>query len=297
MHDGFWAALGQTAPGDAASLGTRFAWFCAAISEESPEGVPPGGVAQVLLMAMAAGLGLPLARSKGAAVGGLLSAALSARAAAAAMTVAGVERADEAAVLAAIKAVWRGSATMQERKSGKPRVSGAAGESAGAEGGDDDAPDRAGGGGKPASGLRRRGVPNRGAEDSDEGDVARKASKPVSAGKSTGAGERRGDRGRGTSHKAAALPSDEEEARSEVDVPDSHASPHGTRGRKRSGTGGASAPAPKVHPLFIPPDELYDEDGKRRCRFHAAEPGSCKRNVCTFSHKPAAPRAAPTTTA
>ena len=305
IHDGFWTAVGQTAPGDAASLGTRFAWFCAAAAEASPEGVPPGGIAQVLLMAMVAGLGLPLASGKGVPVGGALSAALSARAASTAMTVAGVERADEVAVLAAIKAVWRGSSPAPERKGRGDGVSGALlGDDSDGDGQPAKGKPKPLVGDKPTVGRRRRGGRSRGTDDSDEGDAARKTNQLAGAGKLVGGGERRGDRGRGTPYKAVAPSSDEGEAPSETEGRGRHANmrkhgggegrremgrgARGGRGAHITGRGALRVPAAGNTPFFIPEDELYDEEGVRRCRFHAAEPDSCTRPRCSFSHKPPA---------
>jgi len=94
-HADVWGALGQCAPGDLASLGTRFAWFAAQVAHESANPVTVGAVAQVLLHGMLLGMGLPLAARKGdgPAPGAYLD-ALTARATARDLRLAGVTPGD-----------------------------------------------------------------------------------------------------------------------------------------------------------------------------------------------------------
>ena len=102
-HADVWGALGQCAPGDLASLGTRFAWFAAQVAYESANPVAVGAVAQVLLHGMLLGMGLPLAARKGdgPAPGTYLD-ALTARATARDLRVAGVTPGDVDATLQAL---------------------------------------------------------------------------------------------------------------------------------------------------------------------------------------------------
>jgi hypothetical protein len=102
-HADVWGALGQGAPGDLASLGTRFAWFAAQVAHESANPVTVGAVAQVLLHGMLLGMGLPLAARKGdgPAPGTYLD-ALTARATARDLRLAGVTPGDVDTTLQAL---------------------------------------------------------------------------------------------------------------------------------------------------------------------------------------------------
>ena len=110
-HTNAWAALAQLGRLDAASIGSRFSWLCAAIAEESAHAPPVGRVAQILLLAAAMGLGLALAPTKAAI--GMPSDVVEAIAlrAAADTRVAGATKSDELRTAAILKKAWATTTT------------------------------------------------------------------------------------------------------------------------------------------------------------------------------------------
>ena len=263
-HADVWGALGQGAPGDLASLGTRFAWFAAQVAHESANPVAVGAVAQVLLHGMLLGMGLPLAARKGdgPAPGAYLD-ALTARATARDLRLAGVTPGD---VDSALRALRWGS----KRKDGDSD-----------DGHSRDGP--AGGGAKQRKGTSGGG----GVADTMDGS----GSGGGGGGGGDGGGGGGGGSAKGKKKKAKRVSPPQTEA---VENEDGGEEAEATPAPK---AGAAKAPSPKAgaarggtpasdHPYYLDPSELRDASGRERCRFYAKD-GSCTRTPCKFSHMPA----------
>ena len=254
-HADVWGALGQCAPGDLASLGTRFAWFAAQVAHESANPVAVGAVAQVLLHGMLLGMGLPLAARKGdgPAPGAYLD-ALTARATARDLRLAGVTTGDVDATLQALG--WSNKR----------------------QGGD------GGGESNSKAGSTRGSAKQR---KSDNGGGGGADSNGGSGGGGTGGGGGGGVKGKKPkgAHVQTKASEDEDGSSGESEV-----TPAAKKGaaKVRAPRGGTPPGAPSPdHPLYLDPSELRDAAGKERCRFFAKD-GTCPRHKCYFSHEPAA---------
>ena len=270
-HVDVWGAVGQSAPGDVASLGTRFSWFAAQVAQESANPVTVGAVAQVLLLGMMVGMGLPLAarRGDGPSPGSYLE-ALTARAAAPSLVLAGVTKGDVEAALSALG--WAGENQRRGRLG--------AGES--------DAPARGGARASeavPRGGMRAPRVHVTEAAGSRAGDVGSGGGGGgAEAGSSVGVS--RGSRLTLRAPEATVTPDGNAGSDGEpADASTASATRGKESGRAHTFRGPTTSPD---HPYYLAQDEHRDAAGKPRCRFFAKD-GTCRQGQrCTFSHEAAA---------